>query len=191
MIKQITDNAWQFYFNNLGSNCYLIKADGRKILIDTSGEENKQEMLSDFKKIKIKPQDVDIILLTHLHYDHVDNLDLFKNAKVYASKQEIEDFRKQPFEAVLNENFIRKIWKIVVQPSENLKLKSVKIIKVPGHTRGSLAFYLPKGKILFSGDTLFEEGIGRTDLPTSNAREMSKSLRKLSKIDYKILCAGH
>jgi glyoxylase-like metal-dependent hydrolase (beta-lactamase superfamily II) len=193
MIKQISDNVWQFYFNNLGSNCYLVKIDGRNILIDTSGEENKQEFVSDLNKIKIKPQDIDIILLTHLHYDHVGNLDLFKNAKVYASEKEISYFYKNSIDTMLaeiSENKLKLI-KAMLKPISKFRNKFFKVIETPGHTRGSLAFYLPKEKILFSGDTLFEEGIGRTDLPTSNPEEMSKSLRKLSKIDYKILCAGH
>lgn len=188
MIKQIIDNVWQFYYNNSGSNCYLLKSKGKNILIDTSGEENRQELLSDLRKIKVNHKNIDIILLTHLHYDHVGNIELFENAKVYASEREINDFKKQPFETVLNENFLSKI---KIQPIENLNLKSLEIIETPGHTRGSLCFYMPKEKILFSGDTLFDDGTGRTDLPTSDAEKMQASLKKLENLDYKILCPGH
>ena len=207
MIKQIAQNVWQFYFNNLGSNCYLTKSAGKNILIDTSGEENRQELTSDLSKMHANPEKIDIVLITHLHYDHIGNIELFENAKIYASKEELNDFKKKPFEAVLNENFIEKIvdgisktqptqefikiGKIKIEPIENFELKSVRIIKVPGHTHGSIAFYMPKEKILFSGDTLFDEGIGRTDLPTSMPEKMKDSLRKLKKIDYEILCAGH
>ncbi len=207
MIKNITSNVWKFYFGNLGSNCYLIKTEGKNILIDTSGEENRKELISDLNKLKVKPESIDIILLTHFHYDHIGNISIFKNAGVYASEEEIDDFRKQPFNAVLNENFIEKIVDgagktepthefvkiggIKIQSIKNLKLKSIKAIRAPGHTRGSIAFFMPKEKILFSGDTLFDEGIGRTDLPTSNAREMENSLKKLRSLDYKILCPGH
>lgn len=207
MIKQIADNVWQFYFGNLGSNCYLIKSEGRNILIDTSGKENKQEMISGLNKIKIRPADIDIVLLTHLHYDHIGNIELFENAGIYASMQEINDLRKKPFGTVLNESFIEKIvdgisktpptqefieiGKIKIEPIENFELKSVRTVNVPGHTKGSIAFFMPKEKILFSGDTLFDEGIGRTDLPTSMPEKMEASLAKLRKTDYKILCAGH
>jgi len=51
---------------------------------------------------------------------------------------------------------------------------------------------MPKEKILFSGDTIFHRGtIGRTDLPTSLPKEMDKSLKKLAKYKYDILCPGH
>lgn len=207
MIKQIADNVWQFYFNNLGSNCYIIKSEGKNILIDTSVEENKQELISGLNKLKLNPANIDIVLLTHLHYDHAGNIELFENAKIYASIQEIKDLREKPFGTVLNENFIEKIVEgegktkptcefikignVKIEPIENFELKSIKVIDVPGHTRGSIAFFMPKEKILLSGDTLFDEGIGRTDLPTSKAEEMEKSLIKLRKLNYKILCAGH
>jgi len=207
MIKNITSNVWKFYFGNFGSNCYLVKTENKNILIDTSGEENRKKLISDLREININPQSINIILLTHIHYDHIGNISVFKNAGVYASEEEIADFRKQPFNAVLNENFIEKriegegktkptfefvkIRGIKIESIKNLKLKSIKPIKVQGHTRGSIAFFMPKERILFSGDTLFEEGIGRTDLPTSTPEKMDNSLRRLKKISYKFLCAGH
>lgn len=207
MIKQISKNVWQFYFGNFGSNCYLVKTENKNILIDTSGKENRKELISGLREININPQSINIILLTHFHYDHMGNISLFKNAGAYASKEEIDDFRKNPFGTVLNENFIEKIvdsetttkpeyefvkiGNIKVQPIRNFKIKSIKIISVPGHTRGSIAFFMPKERILFSGDTLFKEGIGRTDLPTSKPEEMENSLKKLRSLDYKILCPGH
>jgi glyoxylase-like metal-dependent hydrolase (beta-lactamase superfamily II) len=207
MMKQISEGVWKFYFNNFGSNCYFVKREGKNILIDTSSKENRQDLISGLSKIKIKPENIDAVLLTHLHYDHVGNIDLFKNAKTYASEQEIDNFKRQPFGAVLNEHFIEKIVEgksvtkptyeyikvgnIRIYPIRNLELKFIKIIKVPGHTRGSLAFFMPKEKILFSGDTLFEDGIGRTDLPTSQAEKMENSLKKLRSLHCKILCPGH
>jgi len=207
MIEQISQNVWKFYYDNLGSNCYLVRADGKNLLIDTSGKENREELVNSLQKIKIKPENIDSILLTHFHYDHIGNLNLFKNAKIYASKQEIEDFKKNPFGTVLNENFIEKIvdgegktkptkefikmGNVKIEPIGNFASKSIKIIRVPGHTSGSIAFYMPEEKILFSGDTIFDNGTGRTDLPTSDAGKMDKSLAKLGKIEYRVLCAGH
>ena len=119
----------------------------------------------------------------------------------------IKDFKNEPFGAVLNENFIEKIvgekaktkptheytkiGSIRIESIRKVKFKAIKIVQTPGHTRGSLCFYIPKEKILFSGDTLFDNGIGRTDLPTSQSKKMQSSLNKLKKLNYKILCAGH
>ena len=189
MIKQIAENVWKFYYHNFGSNCYLIRAENKKILIDTSSSANKGSLEADLRGLELDVSDIELVLLTHLHYDHVGNLDLFKNAKIYASAQEIKDLKKSPSLAVLgNHDELRKM---NLLEAGKLKLKAFRLVMVPGHTSGSIAFYMPKEKILFSGDTLFDEGIGRTDLPTSNAGKMEKSLAKLGKLGHRILCAGH
>jgi glyoxylase-like metal-dependent hydrolase (beta-lactamase superfamily II) len=189
MIKHISSDVSGFYFGNYGSNCYLIKKGKKNIMIDTSSSGNKNAIINELKILGLDVSEIDIILLTHLHYDHVGNLDLFKNAKIYASLKEIEDFKKSPSWAVLgNHDELRKIKFL---DASKLKLKDFKLIEVPGHTGGSIAFYMPEEKILFSGDTVFEEGIGRTDLPTSIPEKMEKSVEKLMNIKFKVLCAGH
>jgi glyoxylase-like metal-dependent hydrolase (beta-lactamase superfamily II) len=158
--NQLADNVYQIYFKEFGSVVYLIKIGKDNILIDTSSRENAQELLANLKKLKVEPQDIHIILLTHRHYDHIGNLELFPNAKIHDSTN-------------INE----------------LALIMIKHFKVPGHTKDSLAF-LYKG-ILFSGDTLFHSGIGRTDFPESAPEKMNESLNMLKHLDYQILAPGH
>ncbi len=159
MINKIATNIFQLCFKKFGSCVYLLKLE-KTILIDTSTKENKQEVLEDLQTLKIKPEQIDIILLTHQHYDHNGNLNLFKKAKVYDSKN-----------------------------IKELPIREIKIIKTPGHSKDSLSFLYKD--VLFSGDTLFHNGIGRTDLPESQPEKMQDSLEKLKKINYKILCPGH
>ena len=52
-----------------------------------------------------------------------------------------------------------------------------KILETPGHTKGCVSIYLPDNKILFSGDTLFESSVGRTDLPGSSHFEIINSIK--------------
>jgi glyoxylase-like metal-dependent hydrolase (beta-lactamase superfamily II) len=193
MIKKILDYIWQFHFNNFGSNCYLVKICSKKILIDTSSMENRNSLLRDLSEISINPEDISTILLTHMHHDHIGNLLVFKNAKAYASEKEISDFHRNPVDttlAYMSENKIKSI-EAMLKPISEFKNKFIKVIETPGHTNGSLCFYMAREKVLFSGDTIFEYGIGRTDLPTNNAAEMHASLKKLEILGYKILCAGH
>jgi len=169
MIKEIEKNIFHLKFKRFGSYVYLLKLD-KNILVDTSSTLNQRQLVKDLKKIKLTPNDIDIIILTHNHFDHTGNLSIFKKAKIYASKQ---DFKS---EKIININ--------------KLKIKSLKIIKTPGHTKGGICVLYRK--ILFSGDTLFHRGtIGRTDLRTSDPKEMSKSLEKLKKLNYKLLCPSH
>ena len=55
---------------------------------------------------------------------------------------------------------------------------SIRVIETPGHTQGGVCYYLPKNDVLFSGDTLFQSSIGRTDLPTGSQSTLVHSIRE-------------
>lgn len=160
MRNKLAENVYQFYFPKFGSCVYLLRIGKDNILIDTSSKENQEDLLNELEKSRVNPRDVHMILLTHKHWDHTGNLELFPNAKVYSSE---------------NVN--------------DINLIMIRTIKTSGHTKDSICFIYKE--ILFSGDTLFHNGIGRTDLPESSPSEMQNSLDKLNKIDYKILAPGH
>lgn len=160
MINKIKSNIFQLYFKEFGSVVYLLKMKNQNILIDTSSSENKQELINDLKQLNLNPKDINIIILTHQHWDHNGNINLFQNAKLYKHKN-------------INQ----------------LPIKEFKIIKTPGHTKDSIVLLYKK--ILFSGDTLFHNGIGRTDFPNSEPEKMPESLEKLKDLNYKTLCPGH
>ena len=171
MINNIAKNIWQLEFTRFGSCVYVLNLDDKTILIDTSTKQNREELLKDLKKIGLKKEQVKIIILTHNHYDHVENNSIFPNAKIYRSQKEFDKS---------------------AQDIKTLKINSLEIIETPGHSKEGICIYYPKEKILFSGDTIFHNGIiGRIDLPGSSLKEMKDSLNKLRKIDYKILCPGH
>jgi hydroxyacylglutathione hydrolase len=59
---------------------------------------------------------------------------------------------------------------------------TVNVIYTPGHTAGSVSYYLPDQNVLLSGDTMFYEAFGRCDLPTGSSAQLRRSLRKLYKL---------
>ena len=161
MITKIKNNVFQLSFQKFGSCVYLIRIKKDYILIDTSSKANEKELLKDLKEGKVRPENISIIILTHNHWDHTGNLALFTNAEIYDAKN-----------------------------IEKMPVKELKTIKTPGHTQDSLCFLYKD--ILFSGDTIFHNGgRGRTDLPGGSEEEILKSIEKLSKIKYDILCPGH
>ena len=161
MINKIKENIFQFCFKEFGSCVYFLKLD-KNILIDTGSKANKSELSEDLNELDLKTEDVDIIILTHSHYDHNGNVDLFSNAKIYDNENISELDNKFRF----------------------------KIIKTPGHTKDSICLLYED--ILFSGDTIFHEGgRGRTDLPGGSEEEILDSIKRLEDINYKILCPGH
>ena len=159
--SKISNNIWQFCFMNFGSCVYLLKIGKNNILIDTSSKENGKDLLGELEYLKIKPEDINMILITHSHWDHVGNIELFPNSKVF-------DFNN------INE----------------FKIKDFKIIKTPGHTPDSLCF-LYKDILFSGDTIFNDGGIGRTDFPDSDSGKMQESLDKLKKLEYNVLAPGH
>lgn len=186
MIEKVSDNVFK-----IKSNCNVYFLDfKKKIVIDTGAKENRAEIIESLSQI-INPEKIDCVILTHLHYDHVGNVEIFKNAKFYASKEAIEEFKKDDYGAVLDKKTLESFKKIELNELPS-NFESLEIINTPGHTKGSICLWYKRRNILFSGDTLFEKRIlGRTDLPTSEPEKMMPSLIKLSRYEYDKLCPGH
>ncbi|MEA2037701.1 MAG: MBL fold metallo-hydrolase [Nanoarchaeota archaeon] len=182
-MKEIAKNVYKL---NVDSNIYFLDLK-EKIIIDSGPRMYRQVVEEELSK-KIELGKVDRVVFTHLHYDHTGNFDLFPNAKYYASSSEIELLKKNKM-FTIGDPLLAMWFKVKLNPLEDFL--GIKIINTPGHTKGSVCLYYEKEKVLFSGDTLFFNGIGRTDLPFSEASKMDSSLKSLEKIGYKILAPGH
>ena len=131
-------------------------------------------------KVIKKYKKLDYILNTHHHVDHVDgNIELKKK---YGSKIlgfNVDKDRIPGIDIFLKENQKQKIGNLIF-----------KVIFIPGHTNGHVAFYFEKEKIVFTGDTLFSLGCGRVFEGTN--LEMFNSLNKLKNLpsETKVYC-GH
>jgi len=195
MIEEILDNLFVIYSPNEGSNCYLLV--GKKnILIDSSTTQNASYLKNSLKDIGLDAGDINIVLHTHGHADHIGGGYLFPKAEKLmhgfdAGKINLKDnlFSCASFFPGT------KFPKITKKLKEGDVIKnepfSLKVICTPGHTKGSISFYEENNKILFSGDCLFKGSIGRYDLPSSSKQDVLESLKKLLKIDYRILLPGH
>ena len=183
MIKKIADKVWKV---DVDSNVYFLDLDD-KIVIDTGPRAHRSTVelflskVIDFKK-------VNKVIFTHLHADHTGNFDLFPNAKFFASKETIEDFKKDPAGSVLEPVLAAKL---SLKLNEIEDFNGLKVISTPGHTRGSICIWYEKEKVLFTGDTKFKYAYGRTDLPTSAPDKIEESIKKLGNYKYKVLAPGH
>jgi len=84
----------------------------------------------------------------------------------------------------------------LIEPDILLKggeiLGGFEVIHTPGHTPGGICLYDPVSKILFSGDTVFQDGsFGRTDLYGGNTKKLIDSIKKLTQLDVSIMYPGH
>lgn len=149
------------------------------ILIDPGAEAARI-----LKEIEIKELTLKAILLTHGHFDHIMGIKGIKDSKnvpVYASKLE-EDLMKDEYMncSVMFGCEVTLTPDILFMDKEKLNIAgfNIEVIHTPGHTKGSVCLYIPEEKLLFSGDTLFFESVGRTDLPTGNGIQLSNSIKE-------------
>lgn len=167
----------------IGTNCYVVyREDSREaVILDPGAEEER--IVSFLTEESLKPR---AILLTHGHYDHIlavpallrkygiplyaaeEERKLLSNGKYNMSGTEPED-------AVEIRDFLP------LKDGDTLSLlgEEWKVLATPGHTRGSLSFFIDGNPpYLFSGDTLFHESYGRTDLYSGSETAIIDSIRK-------------
>ena len=68
---------------------------------------------------------------------------------------------------------------------------SLQVILTPGHSPGSICLYWSEKKALFTGDVIFNQSIGRTDLPGGSGKLLKESITRLAELDVEVLCPGH
>lgn len=137
-----------------------------------------------------------IVLLTHMHFDHICGLNELKPLKVYISKPDLKGLSD---EKLNKSHFFGTDYRYMNQCetfADDLKIGDwhFQIIETPGHTSGSVVFMTDK--IFFTGDTIFIDSVGRTDFPESDEDLMLESLRKLlilfKKVDQNsLILPGH
>ncbi|MFH1172365.1 MAG: MBL fold metallo-hydrolase [Nanoarchaeota archaeon] len=134
---------------------------------------------------------------THEHFDHIGGNGYFLNAKVGIHEAAAPVIENADEEMAVADYFdgklIPKQVGVKLKDGDIIKAgeKEFKVIHTPGHTPGSVCFYCEKEKLLISGDTVFADGIGRTDVPGSDPEAMKKSLEKLSKLSIEKILPGH
>lgn len=182
---------------NLGelrSNCYVVEtAPGRCIIVDLGGDADYLMNFLKMNKLKLSK-----ILLTHGHFDHIGGVEEVRRltgAEVFIHLNDSEMLTSERLSLASGMSYNPFIpvtlWTAVEEDAiiQDGDL-SFKVIHTPGHSGGSVCYICED--VIFSGDTLFNRSIGRTDFLGSNPIDMKKSLKKLSLLegDYKVL-PGH
>jgi hydroxyacylglutathione hydrolase len=179
---------WQVPTEN-NCNSYLI--DGSfKILIDPGHQHLFSELFDSLDSMGVRPDDIDLVVGTHGHPDHIEALQSFSSSQTMLTMGEIEyrylqekathllDFRLEP-DFLLAEGTLK------------AGTTELQVLRTPGHSPGSICLYWPSHKALFAGDVIFEQGVGRTDLPGGSGTQLKESIKRLSSLDIDLLLPGH
>ncbi len=170
-----------YYTGPLQVNTYLCYDEEslEALVVDPGGPSN--QLVSDIKDNKLI---LKYVFLTHGHGDHIggveDLKEKFPQAKLVAGAKEAS-MLSGALDNVSGELFGRSISLIAdisVKENDTLSIGSVnfRVIETPGHTPGGISLYT-KG-LVFSGDTLFRQSIGRTDFPGGDQRQLFDSIRQ-------------
>ena len=173
----------------LKQNTHIIEFNDGCVVIDAGCS------LQEVKQLTNKP--IKAVFLTHAHLDHIkciqeyDNL----NIKIYAHKAILEMLNNTTNNVSLLFNKptkykINNLNLLMDEDELNIGDLTIKCYHTPGHSIDSMC-YLINNEYLFSGDTVFSIAIGRTDLPTGDASQLIKSLRRIQNLNYNTLHSGH
>jgi len=179
------------------SNMYLID---KEVLVDTGTGLFFPQIRENLINLGIDPKKIKLIVNTHCHFDHVGGDKSFRdlcNAEIAIHENDAQALEEGDNNLTLATMFGKKMKSITVDRrlKERDRIKTsnfcFEVIHTPGHTPGSICLYESKKKILISGDTLFSDGIGRSDLPGGDSDLLRESLKKLSKLKITYLLPGH
>lgn len=154
----------RFIGGTLESNGYIIsvKPEGEAFIIDPGYNPKKFIKYIEENQLKLKG-----VLLTHLHHDHVGGAEKISshfNCPIYMHEDDAFVYRGKV--------------DIRLKDGDNLDLdgETLDIISTPGHTKGSICIMSKKSRVCFTGDTIFDTDLGRSDLEGGSEEDMKNSI---------------
>lgn len=174
----------RFCVNMLQENCYVVSDESLEAVIIDCGAyfaEEREALTSYISAGRLKPVR---LLCTHGHFDHCFGNDTIHQAygigpEVSARDEYLMDIRRQCRE-MMGTDYLSPVPPVsrFLEDHETVSFGShrLKVLPTPGHTPGSVLFYCAEEAVVFTGDTLFYNSIGRTDFPGGSWESMHDSL---------------
>ena len=187
----------RFPLGGLWTNGYLFSdPEGVSFFIDPGGD--MEEVL---EHLRCQELTLKAVLLTHGHLDHISGVESFVpfvGGEVYISPEDAPNLEhpSREMQRYLGVECREiKAFKTVTEGDVlSIGEFSVKVLATPGHTLGSVCYLISLGEesVLASGDTLFTQSVGRTDLPGGDTAQLMESLRRLAQLpDRLVVLPGH
>jgi glyoxylase-like metal-dependent hydrolase (beta-lactamase superfamily II) len=193
---KILDDLHAFlWLNPTANNCntYFIDAE-KRILVDPGHYHLFSHVQEGLSRLSVSSEEIDIVIITHGHPDHMEAVRTFVDtaALIAVSAAEmgfIKGVAHHHREALGLSDFKPHI--LLHEGELHVGNVNFQVIQTPGHSPGSICLYWSDRKVLFTGDVVFDQGIGRTDLPGGNGRALKESIKSISRLDVEYLLPGH
>lgn len=195
---QVINNVHAFIWQSMSANnCNTYLIDGpTRVLIDPGHRNLFDHVKKGLGEIGLTLEDIGLIVCTHGHPDHIEAAQLFKESHTLLTLHQKEwQFLKsmdQQIRAAIGIN-LDSISPDFFLNEGDISLNDIDLIVLhtPGHSPGSVSLYWPDQKLLFTGDLVFKEGLGRTDLPGGDSALLKESVKRLAELEVEWLLPGH
>ena len=193
---KITDNLHAFMWQDMmANNCnsFFIQGD-KNILIDPGHYQLFDHVENQLSKLNIATSDIDLVIITHCHPDHMEAIKVFTGNATQSTIHHTEmDFIKKMAPQFGDAFGISDFEPDFLLQEGDLTIGDVtfQVILTPGHSPGSVCLYWADQKALFTGDVVFNQGVGRTDVPGGSGDQLKDSINRISELDVEYLLPGH
>ncbi|MCX8117656.1 MAG: MBL fold metallo-hydrolase [Desulfobacterota bacterium] len=185
---------WQSLYEN-NCNTYLIETD-KIALIDPGHLHRLPNLFDQMERDGVSPERIDLVIATHSHPDHLEGLEAFveRPVKIAMGLEEegyLQGSGKHLYEMMGHPLPSLRIDFFLKEGEFFLGRERFFVYHTPGHSPGSLTLYWPAQKALFTGDLVFSGGVGRTDFPGGNGKELMRSIERMARLEIEWLLPGH
>jgi len=193
---KVSENLHAFlWFDPSANNCntFFIN-EKKKILVDPGHHHLFEHVKDGLSELSLSPQDIDVVIITHGHPDHMEGVKMFAGTSTLIALHGAElDFIRKTAPHYGEALGISNLEPDILLQEGDLKIGdlSFQVIHTPGHSPGSICLYWSEKKALFTGDVVFNQGIGRTDLPGGSGETLKESIKKISRLEVDYLLPGH
>jgi len=192
---KILDNLHAFIWRDVSSNncnTYFING-AKKILIDPGHRHLFDPVERELAGMGLSLRDIDLVIITHGHPDHMEAAGMFEKPTLFAmSKVEMDFFKEMAGRYPQLSDRVAFEPDLFLQEGElTVGEDTFQVILTPGHSPGSICLYWPENRALITGDVVFNQGIGRTDIPGGSGKHLKESIQRLATLEVDHLLPGH
>ena len=196
---ELTPNLHAFIWTNPNANncnTYLICSPEKNILIDPGHAPYFEHVRQGLRQLELDTENIDLIICTHAHPDHMEAIRLFSLETtlfaIHPDEWQVIRAMAPYLKSSMNIDMDRVTPDFFLAEGDvTIGDVELKVFHTPGHSPGAISLYWPQTKALFTGDLIFKDGLGRTDLPGGNGGQLKESIRRMATLDAEWLLSGH
>ena len=197
-LTKAAEGVYQFRFKSRSANAYLVKGTSRTLLIDVGLASTFPYLEEGLEYLACKPKDLDLVILTHEHLDHIGAAHLFTGRTLIATH------RLSANKIALRDDFAM-LRKMFNEPNEAIHIDlwleegnvidlgnfQLRVLYTPGHTSACISLFDPHRGLLFAADALMAGGVMGGIFGSGSISDYIGSLEQLRGLDAKLLLPGH